>query len=188
MWEFGSVFCVTHLACNYCVFAFVFEHVFDEVCISLAGCTLMSNDLQGGCLCISICICISISACICICRSGYFFGRLHTDEQWLARRVGQYAFGKRSSYPVFVFPFFWWSIFGILYFILCSDENAPNAKVPKHRAQLFFALPISPGLAIALHCVLQEFFLPACEVVTVSQSQRKFRPVEKILFNIVPPP
>ena len=116
---------------------------------------LYFNDLHLGCVC--ICIFICVWACICICRSGYFSGRLHTDEQWLARRVGQYAFGKRSSYPVFVFTFSWWSIFGILYFILCSDENAPNAKVPKHRAQLFLPHPFSrfsPRLALWVTGVL----------------------------------
>ena len=94
----------------------MFGHVFvfAEVGISLAGCTQMSNGLQWLCICIFVCI----WTCICICRSGYFFGRLHTDEQWLARRVGQYAFGKRSSYPLFVFSFFVINIFPFVIFMI----------------------------------------------------------------------
>ena len=45
-------------------------------------------------------------------------GRLHIGEQWLARRrVGQYAFGKRSSYSLLVFCFFLSQLFFCSYFV-----------------------------------------------------------------------
>ena len=84
----------------------VFEHVFvfDEVGIPLAGCTLMFNYLHLG----SVCICVW--ACICICRSGYFSGRLHTDEQWLPMSVYLYLYLYLDMYLYLLKWVFLWQV------------------------------------------------------------------------------
>ena len=54
-------------------------------------------------------------------------------------------------------------------------------------AHSFFCRTLFPGLAPALHCGLQDFFLPACEVVTVSQHQRESFVLLKRFYSILSP-
>ena len=207
------------MAFNECVFAFAFAFVlylylhlylYLPKWVFLAGCTLVSNGLQGG-------------------RVGqYAFGKLqvHTNtetqiykhkyrntnietqihkhkytntdtqtqihKQWLARREGGAIRLWQAQFlsSACILYFF----IRILHFLIFTLKRA-NCKVIGYfqGSKLSFLIlahfsRIIPSLALWLG--MEGFLLPACEVVAIFQHQRKFcaAAVEKILFNIARPP